>query len=293
MRPHLRQPHVLHDVRHRIPQFGGRRQGQIHNPKRHLKPLGRHGAHQLAGPRNLKRRLLNRLRHLIQAGPRQGPQRPIHHARAGNPHRHHTIRLLHPMERPRHKRVVAHRIGEHHQLGAPNRPLILRQLGRPFNNLPHGAHRIHIDAGPGRTNIHRRTHHIRRRQRLRNGRNQPAVTLRHALLHQGGIPTNEIHPHSLRRLIQRVGNQLMLPGSYQRHRGHRNPLIHNGNPQFPLNLLTLRHQVLRPARDRVIHRCAGVLRRRPHAPQQGNPHGDRANIQPILLDHRNGVENIV
>ena len=95
---------------------------------------------------NLERRLLNLLGDFVEAGALQIAERAIDHTRPRNADGHDTIGFPDAVERAGHEGVVAHRIGENHQLGTGNRAAV-SGLRRSFlHHFAHAAHCIHVDA---------------------------------------------------------------------------------------------------------------------------------------------------
>ena len=175
------QSNLAQDVRHAVPDGRSGRQGQIHNAERNVHPSGSLSRHQLSHSRHLECGFLDRLTEHLEAFSTHLFQSRFHHAGAADTHVNDLIRLRHAMEGSRHKRIVIRRVAEGHQLRAGRRIGVRRQMCRFQNDLSHQAHRIHIDARLGGTQIDRAAHPFRGRERLGDGTDQKFIRRRHAL----------------------------------------------------------------------------------------------------------------
>ncbi len=291
------QAHFLKDPGHAVPGCWGGCQRKVHDSEGNMQALGCFLPHQLPHAGDAERRLFHRFRHHIEGLALHILQRVIDYARAGNAHIQHTFRLSHAVECAGHKGIVLHGIGKNHQLSAPQ-PLVIRgQLGGPLDDAPHFRHGIHIDARFGGSDVYAGADSLGGRHRLRNRADQLPISLRAALLHQGGKSADKVHAALLRRSIQRLGDWdigigLAGPG-HQGDRRHRNALIHNGNTEFPLQILANLHQVPGTAGDFPVNFLTAALYIRVTAIQQADTHGDGADIQVALVDHILGLQNII
>ena len=110
------------------------------------------------------------------------------------------------MECAGHKGVILHGVGKHHQLGAAEATAVFCQLRRFFDDLPHAAHRVHINTRPGAAYVHAGAHQVRFRQRLGNGIDQHTVAVGTALLHQRRKAAHKIYSAVLCGFVQCLGN---------------------------------------------------------------------------------------
>ena len=95
-------------------------------------------------------------------------------------------------------------------LAQPNPSRSAVSQGGLLDRLSHKGDGIHVDPGPGRSDIDRRANPRRRGKDLGNRLDQVPVSLGEAFLDQGRIPSEEIDPHFRRRLIEGAGNLQVL-----------------------------------------------------------------------------------
>ena len=206
----------------------------------------------------------------------------IHHARTGNAHVNDPFCLAHAVESAGHEGVVLHGVAEHHQLGAAKTVPVRRPGGGILDDAAHELHGIHIDAGTGGANVDAGAHQLRPVQGLRNGADQLFVGKGHSLLHQCGIAADKVDAAGLCRPVQRHCEGyivLRLAGSgHQSHGGHGDPLVHNGDPEFMLDVLAGLDQLFRIPGDFLVDLVTGLLRIGIAAAQEGNTHGDGADV---------------
>ena len=164
----------------------------------------------------------------------------MHHARAGNAHIDDALRLTDTMECTGHKGVILHRIGENNQLSAAQTILVSGNFRRFLDNPAHFCHSIHIDAGLGRTHIHRGADTVGSGQGLGDGTDQLPIAFRAALLHQGRKTADEVDTALFCRFIQGLGDgHIGVCFASSGHQGNGrdgDPLIDDGNTKFPLNI---------------------------------------------------------
>lgn len=96
------------------------------------------------------------------------------------------------MEGAGHEGVIAHGVGEDHELGAANGATVLGQLGCFLDDASHLRGGIHVDAGARGGNIHRGAHQVRFCQGLRNGADERLFGGGGALFNERRVTTNEV-----------------------------------------------------------------------------------------------------
>ena len=221
----------------------------------------------------------------------------IHHTGAGNAHVDDAVRLTHAVERARHKGVVLHSVAEHHQLGAAQTVLVSRQMGRLLDDAAHTGHRVHVDAGLGAAHVDAGAHQIGLGQRLGDGAQQQLVAFAEALLHQRGIAAQKVHAAGLARPVegQGEGNVILRVAAarHQRHGGDGDALVDDGDTEFAFDIPARLHQLFRTAADLVVNFVTAALGILADAVQQGDAHGDGADVQMLLVDHVDGVKNVL
>ena len=289
------QPHFLQNARHAVPHRRRRCQREIHDAKGRAQTAGRLGGHHLPHAGDLEGRLFHRFRHHVKGGALHALQGVVHNAGTADAHVDDAVRLAHAVEGAGHEGVILHGVAEHHQLGAAQALLLTGEVGGLLDDAAHASHGVHVDARFGRADIHAGADEIRFRQRLGDGAQQQLVAPRHPLLHQRGKAADEVHAAGLGRPIhsQGKGHQILrVAGTgHQRHGGDGDALIDDGDAELALDVVTRLHQMLGVAGDLVIDFIAAALGILTDAVQQGDAHGDGADVQMLLVDHIDGVEN--
>ncbi len=129
-------------------------------------------------------------------------------------------------------------------------------VGQIQNSFPQDSDCVHIDTGPARSNVDRAADILGIAQRLRYALDKRFVGTRHSLLHKCGKTADKIDADLGRRFVQSLGNsrkiRVIAGGGTDRHRGYGDPLIHNGNAEFFLDLLPRLHKVFRFSCNLVI-----------------------------------------
>ena len=170
-------------------------------------------------------------------------------------------------------------------------------MGRLLDDASHTGHSIHVDARLGAAHVDAGAHQLRLGQRLRNGSQQQLVALAEALLHQSGVPADKVDAAGVGRPIQCHGEGHVVLGvaapRHQRHGRHGDALVDDGDTELALDVLTGAYQLLRAAADLVINFPAAAIRVLADAVQQGDAHSDGADVQMLLVDHVDGIENIL
>ena len=199
------------------------------------------------------------------------------------------------MESTCHKGVIFHGVAEHHQLGAAQTRPLTGQVGGVLDDAPHTGHGVHIDTRPGGTHIHTGADKIRFRQCLGDGTQQQLIAPGEAFLHRRGKAADEVHTAGLSRPIhgQGKGHKVLCStaGGNQSHGGDGNAFVDNRDAELAFNILAGFYQIFSVTGDLVINLVAAALRILADAVQQGDAHGDGADVQMVLVDHIDGVEN--
>ena len=291
------QPHLLQDPGHAVSDGRSGRQRQVYDAEGSIQPPGGLGGHHLAHTGDLESRLFDGLRHHVKGLVLAGPQGVVYHAGAGDAHIDDAVGLTYAVESPGHKGVILHGVAEHHQLGAAQPVGVTGQMGRLLDDAAHAGHGVHVDARLGGAHIDAGADDIRLRQCLWNGPQQQLVAVGKALLHQRRVAADEVHAAGLGGPVHGVGKGNVVlrvaAAGHQRHGGHGDALVDDGNTELPLNLLARPHQMLRPTADLVIDFLAAALGILADAVQQGDTHGDGADIQMALIDHVDGIKNVM
>src|SRR5699024_183478 len=107
----------------------GRRKRQVDDAERYAQALAGDRADELAHAGDLERSLFDDLGHFVNRTVARAADRRLHHARAGYTDVDNSLRFADAVERARHERVIVHRVGKYHELGAAHRVVILGQLG--------------------------------------------------------------------------------------------------------------------------------------------------------------------
>ena len=110
-----------------------------------------------------------------------------------------------------------------------------------------------------------------------------------------GISAEEIDPQRRRRFVQRLADQGRLFGKRRRNQAdgrHRYPLVDNGDTVFSRELGRGLYDLFRAAAYEIVNVFRRLLRGAPHAGKQGKPHGNRADVEMLPLDHVDGFQNV-
>ena len=193
------------------------------------------------------------------------------------------------MKSARHEGIVPRRIAENDELRAADGRLIARQFRRTLDDLAHLAHAVHVDARLRRAEVDRGTDELRRRKRLRNGRNQHLVAMRITLFNECRKAADEIDADLLRRAVERLGygyEGIRLAGI--RRDGDRrdgNALVDDGDAVLRLDVSARLHEELCRLRDLVVDVATELLNVRMRAVTKRYTHRDRAHVELVLRDH--------
>ena len=219
------------------------------------------------------------------------------YAGTGDAHVDHAVALAHAVERAGHKGVILDCVAEDHQLGAAETGLAGGELGALLDDAAHDAHGVHVDARLGGAHVDRGADILRAGQGLGDGGDEFPVGGGGALLHQGGEAADEVDAGSLGRIVHGNGEGDVVLGlggpGHQGHGRDRDALVHNGNAILPLNILAGGDETVGIAGDLIIDLPAGGFGIGIGAVQKGDPHGDGAYVQVLLVDHVDGVQDFV
>ena len=216
------------------------------------------------------------------------------HPGAGDAHVDDPLPLANAVEGSGHEGVV---VAEHHQLGAAEAAPAGGPFSQLLDGLAHEGHRVHVDPRFGGAHVDGGADDVRLRQGLGDGGDEPSVRLGHALLHQSGEAADEIHSAFLRRPVQGFGEGDVVlrlrGGGHQGNGGDGNALVDDGDAKFLFDLLAGSHQLFRAAGDLVVDPRAGFLRVAVGAGEEGDTHGDGPHVQMLLVDHLDGLHDLV
>ena len=166
-----------------------------------------------------------------------------------------------------------------------------------FYYAAHFGDGIHVDTGACRAYVHARAYKIGLRHRLRYRAKQELITLGKALVHERRVPADEVHAAGLCRAVerQRKGNIVLGLAASRDERDGRdgNALVDDGYAELALDILAGFNELFRAAADLVVYFFAAALGVLAYAVEQRYAHCDRSDIEMLLVDHVNGVKNIV
>ena len=289
------QSHGFENARHTVAHRRGRSEREIDDAERHAEPPGRLPRDELTHARDLKRRALDRLGHDVKALALALLQRLID-AGAGNADVHRALGLARAVERARHKWVILHRVAENDELRARESVRIGGERGALFDNAAHLRHSVHVDARARRADVHARADALGACKRLGNGGDETAVAGREALLHKDGKAADVVHADLARGAVHchRDGDKVIpAPARDERHGRNGHALIHDGDAEFALDGLAHGDKVVRLAADLFVDLIRGSLDIAGGAVEKAQPQRDRAHVKVLLLDHPDGLDDLV
>ena len=290
------QTHLLEDVSHGVTDLGGGCQGEVDDVELHAQALGGEGADQLAHAGNLEGRLLNFFRAGVEGFAAHLLQGAVHHAGAGDAHGDGGVCLLHAVEGAGHEGVVADGVGEDHELGAAEAVRVGGQVGGGADGFAHELDGAHVDAGTGGADIHGGADHVGLGEGAGNGANQLFVGGGHALIDEGAEAAHEVHAHGFGRRVEGAGelHVVLVIGctGHQRDGGDGDALVDNRDAELGLDAFADAHEVCRAGGDLLVNLAAGYFAVGVGTVEQGDAHGDGADIEFFFLDHADGFENI-
>ena len=297
MRAALLETYLFEYVRHRISDGRCRRERQVHYPELRIQSGRRFGTDQLAYPRDLERRLLDSLSHLVKRRVIRHPrENGSHDSRARDSYAQHAVGFSHTVEGARHERVVFYCIAEHYKLCSSYALRIGRHLGG-FPDLPtHELHSVHIDAGLRRAYVYRRTHESGLSKCARNGIDQLSVAGAEALLDKSRITSDKVDAYLVSGAVERLCIKHRVSAGdacEHRDRSHAHSLIDDRYAVLVAYGIRGLHQTAGEAADLVVYLRARPVYVRIGAVQQRYPHSGRSYIQIIVSDHGDGLHDVV
>jgi hypothetical protein len=116
-------------------------------------------------------------------------------------------------------------------------------------------------------------------------------------LHKRRKTANKVNTDIFGRAVKRLGKRDIVfrlrRGGDQRDGCDGNPLIDDGNAEFPLDLFSRCDQALCIAADLVVDLFTRTLCASVRAGEERDAHRDRADIQMLLVDHTDRFQNII
>ena len=150
----------------------------------------------------------------------------------------------------------------------------------------------HVDAGAGGSDVYGGADHVGFCERSRNGANQLFIGGGHALVDESAEATDEVHADCLSSCVEGAGELhvvLIVGGAcHQRDGGDGDALVDNRDAELSFDTFADADEVCGAAGDLVVDFAAGYLTVRVGAVEQGDTHGDGANVELLLLDHSDG-----
>ena len=204
------------------------------------------------------------------------------HAGTGNAHVDDAVRLAGTVESAGHEGIVLGSVAEHHQLGGADALPVSSALGGLQNDAAHLFHGVHVDARLGGAYVYRGAHQFGLVQCLRDALDQSVVSGAKALVDQSGVAADEVDAHGVSGFVQGLGEADGGRGGAcsgdHGDGGDGDPLVDDGNAVLPGNVLAGLYQILGIAADLVIDLLGCPVRIGIDAVQQGDAHGDGADV---------------
>src|SRR5699024_9924829 len=116
------------------------------------------------------------------------------------------------------------------------------------------------------------------------------------LFNQCRVTADKVNAHLLSGLIQSLSgiNRVTVNAcNNQRDRGDGDALVDDRNTQLGFDTLTHLNEVLSLSGYSVINSLAGLFHGGASTAQQGNTHGNGADIEAVFLNHLDGVKDAV
>ena len=115
-------------------------------------------------------------------------------------------------------------------------------------------------------------------------------------MNQCGKAADEVDAHVFGHPVQGFGifHRISAAGSHQHgNRRHADPLIDDGNSVFLFDELTGLYQIFGVRVNFVVNFFTGPVDVAVTAVQKGDAHGDGPDIQILLLDHGDGLHDVI
>ena len=286
------QTHFLEDVCDRVANLCGGRQGEVDNVELHAKAFSGEGTDQLANAGNLEGCLLDFFCTSVEGFAADLLQGAVYHAGAGDTHGDGGVCLLNTVECARHEGVVADGVREDDELGAAEAVCIRGQVCGGADGLAHELDCAHVNAGSGGSDVYGGADHVGFCERSRDGANQLLVGGGHALIDEGAEAADEVHADCLRSCVEGTSELyivLVAGGAcHQRDGGDGDALVDDRDAELSFDTFADADEVCGAAGDLVVDFAAGYFTVRVGAVEQGDAHGDGANVELLLLDHSDG-----
>ena len=130
------------------------------------------------------------------------------------------------------------------------------ELGGAPDGVRHVEHGVHVDAGARGGDVDRRADALGRRERLGDRRDEPAVAVAGALVHERREAADEVDAHLVRGPVERERERrdvLGVGGGRELgDRGDRDALVDDRDAVLALDLLGDRHEPLGGAGDALV-----------------------------------------
>ena len=276
-------------MRNTVADCRSRSQGQIDNTELGIQTACSLLCYQLADTGNFESSFLNCFGNHTDIAVTYLLQCIFNNARAADANVDNAFRFGYAMESACHERVIRHSIAEYYQLSTTDRITIGSTLGSSLHNLAHLFYSIHIDTAFGRANAYGRANNVGNRQCFRNRRNQIAVALGVALVHESGKTADKVNADLLTCVVQSLCQRYIIIAvtAFTNHRNRRygNTLVDDGHAQLNLNILTGFYQMLCLTANLIINFLRCYLDIRMTAITQADAHGDSTHVQLILGNH--------
>ena len=286
------QTHLFEDVRDRVANLCGGCQGEVNNVEGYAQTLRGEGADQLADAGNLEGCLLDFFGAGVKGFAADLQQGAVYHAGAGDTYGDSGVCLLHAVECARHEGVVADGVREDDELGAAEAVRVRGQVCGGADGFAHEFDGAHVDAGARGSDIYGGADHVGLCERSRDGANQLFVGGGHALVDESAEATDEVHADCLSSCVEGAGELhvvLIVGGAcHQCDGGDGDALVDNRDAEFGFDTFANADEVCRAAGDLVVNLAAGYFAVGVGAVEQGDAHGDGANVELLLLDHSDG-----
>ena len=286
------QTHLFEDVRDRVANLCGGCQGEVNNVEGYAQTLGGEGTDQLTDAGNLEGCLLDFFGAGVEGFAAYLLQGAVYHAGAGDTHGDGGVCLLHAVECARHEGVVADCVGEDDELGAAEAVCVRGQVSGGADGFTHELDGAHVNAGAGGSDVYGGADHVGFCERSRDGADQLFVGGGHALVDEGAEATDKVHADCLSCRVEGAGEfyVVLIAGGacHQCDGGDGDALVDDRDAEFSFDTFADADEVCGAAGDLVVDFATGYFAVGVGAVEQGDAHGDGANVELLLLDHSDG-----